>query len=90
MTGHETTERALGMLGDTLGTCTSVTWPTSVDSVLCQKPAHHLGRHSAQTHLGLIDWGEPTGYRHRPEVESGQCDPDQEHDVAKETREDLL
>lgn len=84
------TELALRALGQTLRSCTSVTWPTSADAVLCQKPVEHVGRHSAQTHLGIIDWGEPTEYRHFPEVVSGECDPDLEHDVARESRDEDL
>jgi hypothetical protein len=81
---------ALRLLGETLGTCTSVTWPLQNETVLCQKPANHMGRHSAQTVFGIFDWGEPTGYQHHPEVVSGVCDPDDEHDRAKESREDPL
>lgn len=81
---------ALTLLGETLGTCTSVSWPLQNEAVLCQKPAHHVGRHSAQTVFGIFDWGDPSGFRPFPEVAAGLCDPDDEHDRAKEAGEDPL
>lgn len=79
------------MLGDSHRRCTSVTWPLQNESVVCQLEAGHAGRHFAVgAGFGEADWGDPTGYRHRPEVVSGACDPDDEHDRAKESREDPL
>ena len=69
--------------------CRSVSWPTEQEAVLCQLPTHE-GRHEAVWRGYRIEWGEPTGYTQFPEVLSGECDPDDEHDIAKESREDPL
>lgn len=69
--------------------CASVTWPLQRESVVCQLEAGHAGRHQAVGPVfGRVDWGAPAGYRHRREVESGACDPDHEHDVARESGTD--
>lgn len=80
----------LTLLGETLGGCRSVTWPTVASAVLCQKPADHVGRHSADIGYAVVDWADPTGYTHSPEVVSGECDPDLEHDVWQESQEENL
>ena len=83
---RQATEHGLNLLAQTLGGCTSITWPLQNEVVLCQKPANHLGRHTAQTVFGIVDWGQPTG-KHLPEVEAGLVDPDDVHDRAKESRD---
>lgn len=85
---------AFDLLGESLAPtpgCTSVSWPLRTESAVCQLPADHEGRHFAESPMfGEASWGEPTGYTHHPEVLSGECDPDAEHDQAKETLEDTL
>jgi hypothetical protein len=68
--------------------CPSVTHPTQTRVVMCQLGPHDSGvRHWAyEPGIGELSWSDHVG-RHLPEVVSGECDPDDEHDRAKESRE---
>lgn len=88
------TDGALRLLGATLGQtrCTAVGQATQTHNVLCQLPTHDESTYhwAYVPGVGDVEWRDTPRIGRFPEVESGQCDPDDEHDRAKESREDPL
>jgi hypothetical protein len=90
----EITQRALGMAHVSLGVtrCTAVGQATQTHNVLCQLPTHDESTYhwAYVPGVGDVEWRDTPRIGRFPEVESGVCDPDDEHDQAKESREDPL